>query len=120
MLPTAKLVERFAGTATYQIPSKDLVISSLFEEMEARKSEAHILSTLLILCTREQREQREQRLALVCMWVTAEVRPKQKKSLVWPVNWCSNITDWGISQTSLEDVFLNIVRNDEGTSMPSD
>lgn len=25
-----------------------------------------------------------------------------------------SITDWGISQTSLEDVFLTIVRNDEG------
>ena len=24
-----------------------------------------------------------------------------------------NIKDWGISQTSLEDVFLNIVKNDE-------
>ena len=27
----------------------------------------------------------------------------------------AGITDWGISQTSLEDVFLTIVRNDEGS-----
>ncbi len=69
MLPTAKLVERFAGTATYQIPSKDLVISSLFEEMEARKSEAHILSTFLTLCVRGRESERaeRERLALVCM-----------------------------------------------------
>lgn len=65
LLPSASLVEKFAGNATYQIPSTNLVISELFEVMEEKKDEA-------------------------------------------------GITDWGISQTSLEDVFLTIVRNDEG------
>ncbi|ELR11324.1 ABC transporter A family protein [Acanthamoeba castellanii str. Neff] len=72
LLPSASLVEKFAGNATYQIPSTNLVISELFEVMEEKKDEADILFQPLL------------------------------------------ITDWGISQTSLEDVFLTIVRNDEG------
>jgi hypothetical protein len=70
------------------------VISELFEVMEEKKDEADILShhsPSLPLPFR----------SLVLAWLT---------SLTWAVR----ITDWGISQTSLEDVFLTIVRNDEG------
>jgi ABC-type multidrug transport system ATPase subunit len=67
LAPTAKLVESFRNCATFQVPTKDLVVSELFEVMEERRGEA-------------------------------------------------GITDWGINQTSLEDVFLTIVRNDEGAA----
>jgi len=65
LIPTATLVEKFAGNATYHLPMAGIAISELFQLMEEKKDEV-------------------------------------------------GITDWGITQTSLEDVFLTIVRNDEG------
>lgn len=37
MVPSAQLLEDFVGNRTYQIPSKDIVISELFEQMQARQ-----------------------------------------------------------------------------------
>jgi len=65
-LPTSSITEEFSGTATFQVPRQDLIISDLFTEMESHGKD-------------------------------------------------NDITDWGINQTSLEDVFLTIVRNEEDT-----
>eukprot|EP01113_Clastostelium_recurvatum_P022760 TRINITY_DN2727_c0_g1_i3.p1 TRINITY_DN2727_c0_g1~~TRINITY_DN2727_c0_g1_i3.p1 ORF type:complete len:854 (+),score=218.34 TRINITY_DN2727_c0_g1_i3:132-2693(+) len=63
MFPFARISERFPGYVTFQVPRAGLVVSDLFEKMEAARQRVHI-------------------------------------------------DDWGISQTSLEDVFLTIVSRD--------
>lgn len=89
------MLTRFAGNATYQIPATNLVISELFEVMEEKKDEADILFQPLLFPLSFMLSLSS---GYVIVSLTGLVR----------------ITDWGISQTSLEDVFLTIVRNDEG------
>jgi len=40
VFPTAALVEDFAGSRSYQIPTKDIVVSELFNTMQAHQEEA--------------------------------------------------------------------------------
>eukprot|EP00762_Andalucia_godoyi_P004673 ANDGO_03522.mRNA.1 ABC transporter A family member 7 len=64
--PTSQIVSQFAGTATFEVPRKDILLSNLFAEMESRKE-------------------------------------------------TSGVKDWGVSNTSLEDVFLELVRDEQIT-----
>jgi hypothetical protein len=67
VLPTAVQVEKYAGTASYEVPQAGIVVSQFFQMMEANKERAGII-------------------------------------------------DWGISQTTLEDVFLRIAKTDESVA----
>lgn len=78
------------------------MISELFEVMEEKKDEADILFQPLLSPLPFMLS-----LSLFLASSSGYVAIVSLTGLV-------RITDWGISQTSLEDVFLTIVRNDEG------
>jgi len=64
LLPTATLMENFAGNCIYQVKRTDLTVSDLFEQMESNRESV-------------------------------------------------GFEDWGVTQTTLEDVFVRIARRDE-------
>jgi hypothetical protein len=75
------------------------VISELFEVMEEKKDEADILF---------------QPLLSPLPFMLSLFLASSSVYVIVSLTGLVSITDWGISQTSLEDVFLTIVRNDEG------